>query len=161
MRERALSCILLFLLPFSLESVFGTAPSTSPQTTATGDSTRRPAQSYQLHATRIEQAPTVDGRLTEQIWKTADTATGFTQFKPNPGEPASFPTRVRVVYDESAIYIGARMVDHPDSVVARTARRDQSQTRRNARFDPVHDLGSVFAGGRNTFGVKLTYWLGL
>jgi len=43
------------------------------------------------------------------------------------------------------------MVDHPDSVVARTARRDQSQTRRNARFDPVHDLGSVFAGGRNTY----------
>lgn len=62
--------------------------------------------------------------LDEAVWDDADETTGFTQFQPDPGRPASRPTRVSVLYDEGALYVGARMVDQPDSVVAQVAQRD-------------------------------------
>lgn len=111
---------LLLLIPHTAVG----ADTSSPAISVAGDSTR-PALARQLQTTRVDRAPTLDGRLSEAVWKEAEAAEGFTQFKPDPGASASRPTEVRVVYDETAIYVGARMYDDPDSVVAQTARRDQ------------------------------------
>lgn len=123
MVTRALFVSLIGLLLFVPETTVG-ADTSSPAISVQGDSTR-PALAHQLQAARVDRAPTVDGRLSEALWNEAEAATGFTQFKPDPGVSASRRTQVRVVYDETAIYVGARMHDEPDSVVAQTTRRDQ------------------------------------
>jgi hypothetical protein len=65
----------------------------------------------------------MDGRLDESAWRTATPATEFTQLDPLEGEPASELTEVWVLYDDDAVYIGARMQDsQPPS--SRLGRRD-------------------------------------
>ncbi len=66
----------------------------------------------------------IDGRLDEACWQQAVPATGFRQSQPDEGAPASLPIEVRILFDDQALYIGARMSE-PGGVVAPLARRDQ------------------------------------
>jgi hypothetical protein len=66
----------------------------------------------------------VDGRLNQEMCKNAPAATGLRQYRPNEGEPESLAPDVRFLFDDRALYIGARMVQ-PEGVIAPLARRDQ------------------------------------
>jgi hypothetical protein len=78
-----------------------------------------------VHAVRTREPINVDGLLDEAVWKSDNAFTAFTQSDPRAGEAPTQRTEVRVAYDDEAIYVGARMYDtHPDSIVARLARRD-------------------------------------
>ena len=70
---------------------------------------------------------TIDGRLTEAAWRGATPITTFRQFQPTEGAPASLPTEVRILYDDAALYVGARLGDSSGArgVRAPLARRDQ------------------------------------
>jgi hypothetical protein len=71
-------------------------------------------------------AITIDGRLDEAAWETAEPITSFTQFDPKEGEPATQRTDVRVLIDGEAIYFGARMFESdPAKLRPRLARRDE------------------------------------
>ncbi|HET7621872.1 MAG TPA: DUF5916 domain-containing protein [Gemmatimonadaceae bacterium] len=76
------------------------------------------------NAARREGAVTMDGKLDEAAWQRATPITQFRQFQPEEGTPASLPMEVRILYDDQALYIGARMSE-PEGVVAPLARRDQ------------------------------------
>ena len=69
----------------------------------------------------------IDGRLDETAWAQAKPITEFRQTQPKEGAPGSLPTEVRVLYDEEALYIGARMSDPLGTrgLRAPLARRDQ------------------------------------
>ncbi|MFW6206107.1 MAG: DUF5916 domain-containing protein, partial [Gemmatimonadota bacterium] len=71
----------------------------------------------------------VDGRLAEPDWSGAAVLTGFTQFEPVEGAPASQETEVRVLYGPDAIYFGilARDTD-PSGVRASLTQRDEGVT---------------------------------
>jgi len=75
-------------------------------------------------ATRVATAIAVDGRLDEDAWRTAPAATGMRQYQPSEGSPESRRTDVRFLFDDRALYIGARMAQ-PEGVIAPMARRDQ------------------------------------
>ena len=81
------------------------------------------------HATATRRASpiTIDGKLDEAAWAAATPITTFRQFQPKEGEPASLPTDVRILFDDQAIYIGARMSDPLGraGIRAPRARRDQ------------------------------------
>jgi len=47
----------------------------------------------------------------EQVWQNNFEITDFTQLDPAEGKPATQRTEVRIVYDDAAVYIGARMYD--------------------------------------------------
>jgi hypothetical protein len=80
-----------------------------------------------LSAVRLDGSIRIDGRLDEAAWSQAKVGTGFIQVDPDNGQPATEQTEVRVLYDDQAIYIGARMFDsEPDKIRARLARRDES-----------------------------------
>ena len=67
----------------------------------------------------------IDGRLNEADWARADVATGFVQREPEPNEPESQRTEVRVLVDDGAVYIGARLFDTaPRKIAAQLGRRD-------------------------------------
>jgi hypothetical protein len=79
----------------------------------------KPRPSYQ--AVRAAQAPALDGDLSDPAWQNAPEITGFTQRDPNEGQPATQQTRVKVVYDDEAIYFGLLMEDagKPTPLLAR------------------------------------------
>ena len=70
---------------------------------------------------------TIDGNLDETAWAAATPATNFTQQDPHEGQPATQRTEVRFLYDDDALYIGARMFDSLGAKGVRTqlTRRDQ------------------------------------
>ena len=109
----------------------------------------------QVRAVRLAQPLTIDGFLLEPLWQSAERVTGFLQRDPTEGAPASENTVVYIAYDDAALYIGARLYDtHPDSIVARLARRDQgtSSDRFQVFIDPYHDKRSGFYFGISAAG---------
>ena len=69
----------------------------------------------------------LDGALDEAAWAAAAPATGFLQQDPREGDPATQPTEVRFLYDDQALYVGARMHDSLAAAGVRTrlGRRDE------------------------------------
>jgi len=78
-------------------------------------------------ATPVAGSIKIDGKLNETAWAKATPITDFRQQQPHEGEPASQRTEVRILYDERALYIGARMYDSLGrrGIRAPVARRDQ------------------------------------
>jgi hypothetical protein len=76
-------------------------------------------------AVRATPAPTIDADLNDPAWQNAPEITGFTQHDPDDGKPATQKTAVRVVYDDQAIYIAAKM-DDSKPVTTMLGRRDNS-----------------------------------
>ena len=64
-----------------------------------------------LSAQRALAPLLIDGRLDEPSWQSADAAGDFRQYEPNEGEPATERTEVRVLYDNTSLYVGVRLYD--------------------------------------------------
>ncbi len=78
-------------------------------------------------AVRKAGAIAIDGRLDEAAWKAATPITSFRQSRPAEGSEPAVRTEVRILYDDGALYIGARMYDTLGArgIRAPLARRDQ------------------------------------
>ncbi len=122
----------------------------------------------QVKATRITSPPKIDGVLDEAIWKSAfalasanenvSVATEFIQFEPNPGNPSSQKTKVKVVYDNSAVYVGAMLFDSsPDSILKELGYRDVGENNADlfgVFFDTYDDDLNAFAFIVSASGVQ-------
>ena len=100
----------------------------------------------------------LDGRLDEPAWQAVTPLTDFTQSQPHEGDPATQRTEVRFLFDNDALYIGARMFDTEGATGVRTrlSRRDNIPDADYLQiiFDTFHDhLGRV-AFLVNPSGVK-------
>ncbi|HXV15758.1 MAG TPA: hypothetical protein VD758_03205, partial [Gemmatimonadaceae bacterium] len=82
------------------------APLFAQQTTKSQNDPRPVA-----HATARSGSVTIDGKLDEAAWAAATPIGDLTQSVPNEGKAATEKTEIRVLYDDAAIYIGARMFD--------------------------------------------------
>lgn len=93
-------------------------------------------------------AVVLDGRLDDTAWQAATAVTEFTQFDPDEGKPPTERTDVRILYDEDALYIGARMFDRtPSEIRTRLVRRDADMESDYFQvvIDAFHDhLGRAF-----------------
>lgn len=84
-----------------------------------------PAAPGDLQAVRADQAPVVDGMLTDPVWATAPACTTFSQREPVEGGVPSQRTEVRVLFDDRHLYFAIRCFDsEPDRIVAKRMRRD-------------------------------------
>jgi hypothetical protein len=77
----------------------------------------------QLRAVRVKVPPVIDGDLSDPAWQSAPEFTDFTQHDPDDTKPPTMRTSVRIVYDDAAIYFGAKMSD-PQPPTALLFRRD-------------------------------------
>src|SRR5882672_398322 len=59
-------------------------------------------------ATKVDanEAPTIDGDLSDPAWAKAQAIDEFYQLEPNPGAVASETTIARFLYDENNLYVG-------------------------------------------------------
>ena len=114
-----------------------------------------------IRAVRIDaaEAPVIDGDLSDEAWAKAAVIDDFKQRSPNPYEPATERTVVRILYDENNLYFSFYNYDStPEQIVARNMQRDgqaftsdsvmiyldPAQTRRNA-----YNFEITAAGGRS------------
>jgi hypothetical protein len=93
----------------------------------------------------------IDGKLDDTAWNDATPVTDFTQTDPNEGKPASQKTEMRFLFDDGALYIGAKMHDTEGAKGVRTSlvRRDQDLNSDYIEIviDGFHDhLGRAFFG---------------
>ncbi len=83
------------------------------------------AQAPSLRSVRIEQAPVLDGSLSDPCWQNAAMVTDFMMVEPNPDAPVTQPTKAYVCYDEQNLYLAAYMYeDKPDQMQAACNQRD-------------------------------------
>jgi Domain of unknown function (DUF5916)/Carbohydrate family 9 binding domain-like len=92
----------------------------------------------------------VDGQLNDEVWLRTPAATEFIQREPDEGKPATEATELRIAYDETALYVAARLKDREPARIARQlARRDQDAEADSFTvvLDPHHDhlTGASFA----------------
>ena len=104
--------------------------------------------------------PRIDGRLDDAAWSTAEPATEFRQRSPRDGDAATQRTEVRILYDNEAVYVGARMFDsEPARIAAQLGRRDDlgASDYFQVAFDSYHDHLTSFQFYVNPLGVKMDY----
>jgi hypothetical protein len=100
----------------------------------------------------------IDGRLTEEVWDRAPSISEFLQREPADGEPPSQRTDARIVFDDTALFVGVRAFDtEPDRIVGLLTRRDQRTPSDWIKVvvDSYFDRRSAFEFGVNPVGVKL------
>ena len=79
-----------------------------------------------IQAAPLEGIVDVDGVLDEDAWAVAQVATGFVAQQPTEGAPPGAPTEVRLVFDQEALYVGARLFESdPSNIRDQLVRRDQ------------------------------------
>lgn len=74
-----------------------------------------------IEATRIHNAPIIDGVLDEEVWISANVAKDFVMYRPGNGdkEPDNLKTTVKILYDDKGIYFGAHLYDASPSKIPR------------------------------------------
>ena len=73
----------------------------------------------------ITTPPTIDGRLDDPVWRTAEPLTDFVQRELREGEPVTERTEVRILSDGQALYVGAWLYDRqPGGIVPGEKVRD-------------------------------------
>ncbi len=110
-----------------------------------------------VSAVRVDRSPVVDGRLDDPAWKSAALVSGLVQSDPDEGRAVSESTAVRVVYDRSALYIGARLFDRkPDAIVRLLGRRDVTTPSDEFQLmlDTYHDRRTSFLFAVSSSGVQ-------
>jgi hypothetical protein len=116
----------------------------------------------QIQAVRLAGPPPVmDGRLDDEAWQQAPTLTGFAQRQPDEGAAATERTEVRFLYDETTLYIGARMYSHdPAAIQAPISRRDQGTQaeRLLVSLDTYLDRRTAYTFGVTASGVRLDWY---
>jgi hypothetical protein len=131
---------------FVLLSLLGTTRGAERSGAPTGS----PAQAF--------EAPAIDGRLGESVWSDAPLITDFVQREPVEGEPVSERTEIRLLYDESAIFVGAWMfVEDPSTIVVGETRRDASLDDTDAFLmviDTYLDRQNGFVFGTTPAGIE-------
>ena len=107
-------------------------------------------------ALRLDHRVRVDGALDEDVWRTTEPVTAFTQVEPDEGRPVSERTVVRLAYDDDALYVAAMLYDHAP-VSRRVARRDANLGDSDLfaiALDSYHDHQTAFRFVVNASGVK-------
>jgi len=108
----------------------------------------------ELTAVRAEVPPRIDGYMDDEIWSSANEARDFYQYIPYNDRPPSLPSIVKVLFDDNAIYIGAKLFDfEPDSILTQLGIRD-ADTRINA--DQFYIDINPFDDGVNGFTFKVS-----
>jgi hypothetical protein len=117
----------------------------------------------QATAVRVPAASVrIDGRLDDGGWRLASPVTDFVQAEPVEGVPPSDPMEVRFLYDEDALFVGARMFTRaPSEIQAPMSRRDEGTEQAEHVFislDTYLDRRTAYTFGVTAAGVRFDHY---
>lgn len=111
------------------------------------------------HITRT--APTIDGRLDDAAWRHAEWISDFLDRDPIEGASPSESTKVAIMFDGNALYIGARMyASDPSKIISGVTRRDQASNteRLIVWLDTYLDRRTAYGFGVTAAGTRLDFY---
>lgn len=103
----------------------------------------------------------LDGRLDEAIWQQPEAVTDFVQKEPVEGAGASEAMEIRFAFDESSLYIGARMRSgDPAAIQAPMGRRDNVDQAEyiQVSLDTYLDRRTAYTFGVTASGVRFDHY---
>ncbi|MFP4041465.1 MAG: DUF5916 domain-containing protein [Bacteroidales bacterium] len=101
----------------------------------------------QIQAKKTEGEISVDGKLSEPEWQEAPTSGNFFTYSPSIGKPSDYNTKVKVLYNNQAIYFGAFLKDNPDSILTGLSKRDEENVNADkfwVTLNPHNDGKNIF-----------------
>lgn len=108
----------------------------------------------EIEAKRLDHVPDIDGRIDEKAWQSAVSVSDFYQYDPHNDRPASFQTHVKLLFDDNALYVGARMEDpEPAKILSEMGLRDAND---NINADQFWIDINPFNDGINGFRFKVS-----
>ena len=111
-----------------------------------------------LQAVRATGPVTLDGALDEAAWTTAPVAQNFVQNDPREGQPATFDTEVRVLYDDDSLYFGVfAKDDEPSRLIVNDLKKDYNTDGSDGFriiLDTFHDERNGYQFATNPAGAK-------
>jgi len=115
-------------------------------------------------AVRVQKGPVLDGNLRDDAWKPAVPFNGFKMVFPNPGDEPSEKTELRIIFDESNLYIGVYCFDRePSKISANTMAHDagagdfhpaESDDVIRVLLDPFQDKRNAYVFYVNALGAR-------
>lgn len=115
------------------------------------------AEASEIVAARRAGPVVIDGRLDEAAWQAATPFADFWQRAPLEGQPPTYPTEVRVLYDDTSIYVAVRASDREPDRLSRVLTRYDEWTSADwivVGLDTYHDRRTAFQFGVNAGGTK-------
>lgn len=129
---------------------------------ASGQGAPQPTQPpKQARASRVDGGSVkLDGRLDEPFWQQATPITEFLQAEPTEGAPPSDGMDVRFVYDDTALWIGARLRTSGGGIQAPMSRRDNGEQAEylQIELDTYHDRRTAYMFGVTASGVRMDHF---
>ena len=114
-------------------------------------------------ATRIEgSAPRVDGVLDDAVWSRAQVIGDFVQKIPSEGAQPSVITEVRLLYDDDALYVGAKLRREDPSAIRRSITRRDGESDSEVftvSLDPYLDRRTAYSFSISSGGVRGDWYL--
>ncbi len=88
----------------------------------------RPGENpFAMRAVRLrpDEHIVIDGTLSRPAWRRAPVYANFVEHEPHHGAAPRYATRVQILFDESAVYVGVTALDdHPEQISAPLVRHD-------------------------------------
>ena len=134
--------------------------STNDGATAKKSSTKSPRippeKAAPVRLKRFEEQPVIDGRLNDEVWKSAAILKDFYQVQPGDNIAPSKATEVLLGYDSKYLYIAFRAYDEPDKVRATVPKRDSIWADDNVGMfiDTLNDKRKAYALFFSPLGVQ-------
>lgn len=134
----------------------GSAAKSSTATATSGKVEIPPEKKKAIVIPKGVVAPTIDGRIDEEIWKTAAVFKDFYQTGPGYNTAPSRPTEVYMAYDELNLYVAFKCWDERDKIRATVAKRDNVFGEDNVRIwlDTYNDQRRAYVLGFNPLGIQ-------
>lgn len=115
-----------------------------------------PEKANPVRIAKFSASPVIDGRLDDEIWKSAPVLKDFYQTSPGDNTAPSQPTEVRLGYDEHFLYLAFKCFDERDKIRATVAKRDEVFGEDNVRvwLDTYNDQRRAYVLGFNPLGIQ-------
>ena len=120
--------------------------------------TAQAAPTEQVRATRVSQAPAIDGILDEAFWSTIPAISAFRQREPIDGGEPSERTEVRIAFDENNLYFAIMLFDREPELIRRSILQREGRIDQDDRIlialDTYHDRRNAYIFELNPFGTQ-------
>ncbi|MGH7677505.1 MAG: carbohydrate binding family 9 domain-containing protein, partial [Gemmatimonadaceae bacterium] len=135
-------------------------PPSQPPVTVAAPGAPPPDSSARATAVRAAQSPVIDGRESDDVWRTAPVHSDFREFSPKEGNSPRFRTEFKAAFDDRNLYIFIRNHDSaPDSIMRALSRRDVRGPSDQIKImvDSYFDRRNGYEFAVNPDGVKRDY----
>jgi hypothetical protein len=106
----------------------------------------------------VDTAPVIDGRLDDPAWSRASVIEDLHELQPTEYAEPSERTTIYLLYDDEALYVGAKLWDRePDKIIARILRQGEAiwgDDWFSIILDPFHDRRSGYRLQINPNGIR-------